>query len=267
MKKYLVSPGKKIDLSEWDPDDISAWSDGKKEAKKEFLKINSELESLQELLYAEQKHKVLIILQATDTGGKDGVIRAVFDGVNPAGVKVASFKVPTAKELSHDFLWRIHKHTPGKGEMVLFNRSHYEDVLVVRVHNLVGKEVWEKRYDHIKNFEKLLADDGTTILKFFLHISKDEQKERLQERIDIPEKNWKFSSGDLKERMLWDDYSKAFQDMLSKTSTKYAPWYIIPANRNWYRNWLIGSILVDTLKSLKMKYPEPEEDLSNIKID
>ncbi len=267
MKKYMVPSGEKIDLRKWDPDEISAWSDGKKAAKKEFTKINAELETLQEMLFAENKHKVLIVLQAMDTGGKDGVIRAVFDGVNPAGVKVASFKVPTAEELSHDYLWRIHKHTPGKGEMVIFNRSHYEDVLVVRVHNLVDKKIWSKRYDHINNFEKLLVDEGTTILKFFLYISKDEQKERLQERIDIPEKNWKFSSGDLKERLLWDDYIDAYQEVLNKTSTKHAPWYIIPANRNWYRNWLIGSILVDTLKSLKMKYPEPEENLSDVKVE
>lgn len=267
MKQYLVKPGQKIDLSEWDPDEKSAWSEGKKEAKLEFLNINKKLEELQELLYAEQKHKILIVLQAMDTGGKDGVIRAVLDGVNPAGVRVASFKVPTAEELSHDFLWRIHKHTPGKGEIVIFNRSHYEDVLVVRVHNLVGKETWSKRFEHIKNFERLLVDDGTTIIKFFLHISKEEQKIRLQERIDIPEKQWKFSSGDLKERLLWDEYQKAFEDVLTKTSTKYAPWYIIPANRNWYRNWLISSIIVDTLKSLKMKYPEPEQNLSEIKVE
>ena len=241
---------------------------GRKErSQKEFLKINQELETLQELLYAENKHKVLIVLQAMDTGGKDGVIRAVFDGVNPAGVRVASFKTPTTKELAHDYLWRIHKHTPGKGEIVIFNRSHYEDVLVVRVHNLVAKGVWESRFEHINNFEKLLADEGTTIIKFFLHISKEEQKERLQERLDIPEKRWKFSSGDLKERLLWDEYTKAFEDVLEKTSTKYAPWYIIPANRNWYRNWLISSILVEELQSLNMKYPESEEDLDNIKIE
>jgi PPK2 family polyphosphate:nucleotide phosphotransferase len=202
-----------------------------------------------------------------DTGGKDGVIRAVFDGVNPAGVRVASFKVPTPEELSHDYLWRIHKQTPGKGEIVIFNRSHYEDVLVVRVHNLVPKETWRKRFDHINNFEKLLSDEGTTILKFFLHISKDEQKERLQERLDIPEKQWKFSAGDLKERLLWDEYQNAYEDVLNKTSTKYAPWHIIPANRNWYRNWLISSIIVDTLKSFKMKFPQPEQNLSEIKID
>jgi len=267
MEKYRVKPGQKINLQDWDPDDKSAWPEGKKEAKEAFEKLNNELEELQELLYAENKNKILIVLQAMDTGGKDGVIRAVFDGVNPAGVRVASFKVPTEKELSHDFLWRIHQQTPGKGEMVIFNRSHYEDVLVVRVHKLVDEKVWKKRFDHIKNFENLLVDDGTTILKFFLHISKEEQKERLQERLDIPEKNWKFSTGDLEERKLWDEYSHAFEDVLSKTSTEGAPWYIIPANRNWYRNWLIGSILVAKLKSLKMKFPEPEEGLSNIKID
>ena len=264
---YRVKPKQIIDLSEWDPDDKSGWDEGKKEAKEELLKINKELGSLQELLYAENKHKILIVLQAMDTGGKDGVIRAVFDGTNPSGVRVASFKQPTAQELAHDYLWRIHKQTPGNGEIVIFNRSHYEDVLVVRVHNLVSKDVWEKRYEHINNFEKLLIDEGTTIIKFFLHISKDEQKERLQERLDIPEKQWKFSSSDLKERKLWDEYTKAFEDVLEKTSTKSAPWYIIPANRNWYRNWLISSILVDELKSLKMKYPEPEEDLSKIEIE
>lgn len=267
MNKYRVKPDQKINLSEWDPDDKSDWTAGKKEAKKEFLKINQELETLQELLYAENKHKVLIVLQAMDTGGKDGVIRAVFDGVNPAGVRVASFKVPTEQELAHDYLWRVHQQTPGRGEIVIFNRSHYEDVLVVRVHNLVSKDIWEKRFEHINNFEKLLADEGTKIIKFFLHISKEEQKERLQERLDIQEKRWKFSSGDLKERMLWDEYTKAFEEVLEKTSTKYAPWYVIPANRNWYRNWLISSIIVDKLKSLKMKYPESEEGLENLVIE
>jgi PPK2 family polyphosphate:nucleotide phosphotransferase len=267
MDRYLIKPGDKVNLKDWDPDDKSAWSDGKKKAKHEFKEINKELEKLQELLYAEHKQKILIVLQATDTGGKDGVIRAVFEGVNPSGVRVAAFKVPTEEELAHDYLWRIHKQTPGKGEMVIFNRSHYEDVLVVRVHDLVPKSVWNKRYEHIRNFEKMLADEGTTIIKFFLHISKDEQKERLQERLDIPEKQWKFSSGDLKERLLWDDYQNAFGDMLEKTSTSYAPWYVIPANRNWYRNWLISSIIVKKLKSLNMEYPEPEKDLENIKID
>ncbi len=267
MEKYRVKPGQKIKLEEWDPDEISLFPDGKKAALKATEKLNKKLEAYQELLYAQHKHKFLIVLQAIDTGGKDGTIRAVFDGVNPAGVRVASFKVPTEAERDHDFLWRIHQHTPGNGEMVIFNRSHYEDVLVVRVHQLVSKDKWEKRYEHINHFEKLLADEGTTILKIYLNISKDEQKERLQERLDIPEKNWKFSSGDLKERALWDDYMKAYEAVFEKTSTEYAPWYIIPANRNWYRNYLISSILVKNLEALNMKYPDPEPGLDQIVID
>jgi PPK2 family polyphosphate:nucleotide phosphotransferase len=169
--------------------------------------------------------------------------------------------------MDHDYLWRIHQQTPGKGELVIFNRSHYEDVLVVRVHNLVPKTVWNSRYEHINAFEKILTDEGTIILKFFLHISKDEQKERLQERIDLPEKRWKFSSGDLKERLLWEDYQKAYEDMLEKTSSSYAPWYIIPADRNWYRDYLIGSIIVSELKKLDMKYPEPEEGIEKLIVE
>lgn len=267
MDKYRVKPGQTVDLKNWDPDEISLFPEGKKAAKKKTKKLNEKLGALQELLYAEHKHKVLFVLQALDTGGKDGTIRAVFDGVNPAGVKVASFKVPTLIESDHDYLWRIHKHTPGKGEMVIFNRSHYEDVLVVRVHNLVDESVWKKRYDHINHFEKMLADEGVTIIKVFLHISKEEQKERLQERLDIPRKNWKFSSGDLKERALWDEYQKAYEAVLEKTSTEYAPWYIIPANRNWYRNYLISSILVDKLELLDMQYPAAEEGLDKIIIE
>jgi PPK2 family polyphosphate:nucleotide phosphotransferase len=229
--------------------------------------LNQELQSLQELLYAEQKHKVLIVLQAMDTGGKDGAIRRVFDGVNPQGVKVASFKVPTAEELAHDFLWRVHKVTPGLGEMVIFNRSHYEDVLVVRVHGYAPEEVWKKRYDQINDFEHLLSESGTTILKFFLHIDKDEQKERLQARLDDPTKTWKFRLGDLEERKLWGDYMQAFEDALNKTSTEYAPWYVVPANRKWYRDLVISTVLVDTLKGFKMEYPKPEENLDGVVIE
>ena len=264
MNSYCVKPGQKVDLSKWDPQDISKWDKSKKAAKKKLIELNQELEMLQELLYAEHKQKVLIVIQAMDTGGKDGVIRSVFDGVNPSGVRVASFKVPTTNELEHDFLWRIHKQTPAKGEIVIFNRSHYEDVLVVRVHNLIDKSVWGKRYDQINAFEELLYKEGTTILKFYLHISKDEQKERLQERIDIPRKQWKFSSGDLKERSYWNDYMQAYEAVLEKTSTEYAPWYIVPANRNWYRDLVISTVLVNKLKSLNMQYPKPEEDIDKI---
>jgi PPK2 family polyphosphate:nucleotide phosphotransferase len=264
MDRYRVKPDEKIDLGAWDTEETSVWKKDKEEAKAEALKLNRELEKLQELLYAERKHKVLIILQAMDTGGKDGVIRSVFEGVNPSGVRVESFKVPSQIELDHDYLWRIHQHTPGKGEIVIFNRSHYEDVLVVRVHNLVPKEVWSARFNHIREFEKMLTDEGVTILKFFLHISKEEQRKRLQERIDIPEKRWKFSSGDLKERLLWEQYQEAYEDVLTKTSTFKAPWYIIPADRNWYRNYLIASIIVSELKKLDMKYPQAEEGIERI---
>ena len=266
MDKYRVQPDSIIYLNEWDPNDKSAFDD-KDEGKALTKQLNKELEELQELLYAEAKHKVLIVLQAMDTGGKDGTIRHVFEGVNPAGVNVASFKAPTPEELSHDFLWRIHKRTPSKGEMVIFNRSHYEDVLIVRVHELAPEAVWRNRYDHIKQFEQLLVDEGTTILKFYLHIDKDEQKERLQARLDEPHKRWKFAKGDLKERKLWPQYMAAYEEMLSKTSTESAPWYIVPANRKWYRDLVISQVIVDKLKALNMQYPQPEEDLEDIVIE
>lgn len=267
MKQYLVEPGKKIKLAEWDPGDTGDFEGGKKDGLKSVQELNEELQALQELLYAEGKHKVLVVLQAMDTGGKDGAIRRVFDGVNPQGVKVASFKVPTAQELAHDFLWRIHKVTPANGEVVIFNRSHYEDVLVVRVRNLAPKSVWSKRYAQINDFERMLAENGTTILKFFLHISKDEQKERLQARLDDPTKHWKFSLGDLEERKLWDDYQNAYEDAINETSTKHAPWYIVPADRKWYRDLVISTILVDTLKSLKMDFPKPKDDLGGVVVE
>jgi PPK2 family polyphosphate:nucleotide phosphotransferase len=267
MKRYLVKPEKKVKLSEHNPNDMGDFKGGKKKGLSELEKLNDKLEALQEVLFAEHKHKVLIVLQAMDTGGKDGVIRRVFDGVNPAGVRVASFKAPTPEELDHDYLWRIHKQVPGKGEVVVFNRSHYEDVLVVRVHELVPPEVWMKRFDQINEFERTLAESGTTILKFYLHIDRDEQKERLRARLDDPTKRWKFRLGDLEERKLWDDYMEAYEDVLSKTSTDYAPWYIIPANRKWYRDLVISSVLVETLEDLKMKYPESEENLDGVVIE
>jgi len=267
MERYLVNPGETLDLSEHDPRDDSYWDGSKKEGKEALPGLNTELEALQELLYAEGKHKVLIVLQATDTGGKDGTIRHVFDGVNPQGVKVAKFGVPTDEERGHDFLWRVHKHAPRSGEITLFNRSHYEDVLVVRVHNYVPESVWSKRYEHINAFEKLLADEGTTILKFFLNISKQEQAERLRERLDVPEKNWKFSKGDLAERKLWDEYREAFRVALEKTSTPWAPWYVIPSDRKWYRNLAISRIIIDKLRSLEMAFPEAEDGLADIVIE
>ena len=266
MKKYLVKNNDKMNLSDWDPDETSEFDGPKKEALIKIKKLNKRLESLQEMLYAEHKHKVLIILQAMDTGGKDGTIRSVFEGVNPQGVKVASFKVPTPEELDHDYLWRIHKHTPAKGEIVIFNRSHYEDLLVVRVHDLAPEKVWRKRFQHINEFERMLKDEGTTIIKFYLNINQEEQKERLLERINTPEKRWKFNPGDLDERKLWKKYINAYEDVLSKTSKPWAPWYVIPANRNWYRNLVISTILVDTLEKLKMKYPDPVENINQYAI-
>jgi len=261
---YRVAPGSTVDLSAWKTNENEGLD--KSVGRKATEGLNARLEAAQELLWAEDKHKVLLVLQATDTGGKDGSIRHVFDGVNPQGVKVASFKKPTDDELAHDYLWRVHRHVPSTGEMVIFNRSHYEDVLVVRVHGWVDEDQIEKRFRHIREFERMLADEGTTIAKFYLHISKDEQKERLQARLDDPEKNWKFSTGDLEERKLWDKYQTAFADMLGKTSTEHAPWYVIPADRKWFRNLLISRIVVDGLEGLNMAYPPAEEGLANITV-
>lgn len=267
MDLYRVKPGTSVDLDQWPPDDHSAFSGDKADGQKFLEKLNRKLEALQELLYAEGRRKLLIVLQAMDTGGKDGVIRSVFDGVNPQGVRVAAFKTPTANELAHDYLWRVHAQAPANGEMVIFNRSHYEDVLVVRVHNLVPAEVWSRRYEQINHFEKLLAEEGTIILKFFLHISKEEQKERLQARLDEPEKRWKFNVGDLAERARWNDYRRAYEDALSQTSTPWAPWYIVPADRKWYRDLVIGSVVIETLQALGMQYPVTDVDPEKIVIE
>ncbi|MFA5612744.1 MAG: polyphosphate kinase 2 family protein [Anaerolineaceae bacterium] len=260
-KKYLVKPGRNIELKDFDPNDTSEFDDKKKEGQKAFLKINREIEALQELLFAEGKQRLLVILQAMDTGGKDGVIRKVFEGVNPQGVRVAPFKTPSILELAHDYLWRIHQQTPKKGEIVIFNRSQYEDVLAVRVLNLKPQEVWSKRYHHINEFERLLVDEGTVILKFYLNINLEEQAERFLDRLQEPDKHWKFNPGDLDDRKLWDDYMQAYEDMLNKTSTNWAPWYVIPSNKKWYRNLLIATIVRDTLVDMKMEFPAPTPDL------
>jgi PPK2 family polyphosphate:nucleotide phosphotransferase len=267
MKRFIVKPDTKVDLSKWDADDTSELKSGKQEAQTQVEQLNRRLESLQEKLFAEHKHKVLVILQAMDAGGKDGVIKHVFNGINPSGVRVVGFKSPSVEELDHDFLWRVHKQVPGKGEMVIFNRSQYEDVLVVRVHQLVPKEQWSERYDQINDFERMLAETGTTILKFYLHIDADEQKERLQTRLDDPDRHWKFRLGDLEDRKHWDEYMEAYEDVLNKTSTEYAPWYIVPANHKWFRDWVISSVLVETLEGLNMQYPEPAENLNGVVIE
>ncbi len=263
--RFLVAPGATVDLDQIDADVDDGWS--KSELKDLVEPLNDRLEELQELLYANASHRVLVVLQATDTGGKDGTIRHVFDGTNPQGVKVASFKKPTDEELARDYLWRVHEHVPADGEITIFNRSHYEDVLVVRVHDLVPEEQWAKRYRHIREFERLLADEGTTIIKIYLHITKDEQRDRLQSRLDEPHKHWKFAKGDLAERARWDDYRHAFEAMLTETSTEWAPWYVVPACDKRYRNLVISQLLVETLEAFDLDWPEPEDGLDDIVID
>jgi PPK2 family polyphosphate:nucleotide phosphotransferase len=264
--RYKIEPGTAVKFDRLDPADTSGFTGKDADEPQESQKLNEQLRSLQEMLYAEHKRRVLVVLQAMDTGGKDGVIHRVFQGVNPQGVRVAHFGVPSQEELDHDFLWRVHKQTPGKGEIVIFNRSHYEGVLVERVHKLVLPEIWQRRYKEINDFERLLSDDNTMILKFYLHISKDEQKKRLQERLDDPTKEWKFSINDLPERKLWDQYIVAYEDALSKTSTEWAPWHWIPSNHKWFRDLIVSRIIVKAMEKLDMKYPKLSQDPRSISI-
>lgn len=265
-EKYQIKPGSKVNLARWDADD-TAGIKNKKQALPMLEDHRKKLYDLQYLLHAEKQRAVLIVLQAMDAGGKDGTIRHVMSGLNPQGCTVSSFKVPTAEELAHDFLWRIHRRVPGKGEIGIFNRSHYGDVLVVRVHDLVPKRVWSKRYDQINDFEHILAENGVVILKFFLHISKDEQKKRLQERLDDADKHWKVSAADFEERKYWDDYTEAYEDALSRCSTPWAPWYVIPANHKWFRNLAVADILVSTMEDMKMHFPKSKLDLSKFVLE
>lgn len=265
MAQILIpKPGSKVNLSKFDPDYKGSYD--KESARAEERELEGRLAALQERLYAEGKQSLLIVLQAMDAGGKDSTIKKVFDSVNPQGVRVTSFKAPTAEELAHDFLWRIHKNVPAKGYIGIFNRSHYEDVLVVRVNNLVPEDVWQQRYEHINNFERLLTGSGTRILKFYLHISKHEQKERFQERLDNPEKHWKFSKGDLPVREQWESYMQAFEAVLTRCNTDYAPWYIVPANRKWYRNLVVTRAIVETLEAMNPQFPPAEPGLDKIVI-
>ena len=263
--KNIVKPGCLVRLSDYAPEYTGAY-EKKGQTKARLKKLHKQLLKLQELLYAESQHALLIILQGMDTCGKDGTIRRVMEGVNVQGCDVVSFKVPTADELSRDFLWRAHKAVPSKGKIGIFNRSHYEDILVVRVHNLVPEPVWTQRYQQINDFERMLVENGTVVLKFFLHISKDEQKERLEDRINDPTKHWKVMESDIRERAYWDDYMQAYQVMLQKCSTDWAPWYIIPANKKWYRNLVITECIVEALKKLDMQYPEPAIDVTKLTI-
>lgn len=262
---YHVKPGSKVDLAEWPTDDTGPYEN--KESSEADLKYQRDrIVALQERLWAEHRQSLLIVLQATDTGGKDGTIRHVFDGVNPQGCSVVSFKQPSPEELDHDFLWRIHAQTPGKGVITVFNRSHYEDVLVVRVHETVPEKIWKARFGQINAFEELLVANHTRVLKFFLHISRDEQKERLQSRLDDPEKRWKFNTSDLGDRERWDDFQIAFADAIEKCSTKDAPWHIIPSDHKWFRNVTIAKTVADTLEAMNPKFPEPENGLEHLVI-
>lgn len=266
VTRYRIPPDAKVALSDHDPDAKTGFEAGKIEGKKALPPLNDRLAELQHRLWAESRQSLLVVIQAIDTGGKDSTIRKVFTGVNPNGVRIASFGVPTELELAHDYLWRVHKEAPEDGYIKVFNRSHYEDVLVVRVKQLAAKATWSRRYRHIREFERMLADEGTTIVKFFLNISREEQRERLQARLDDPEKHWKFNKSDLDDRALWDDYQEAFEDALSETSTDYAPWYVVPANRKWYRNLVVSTVLIETLERMNPQYPEPEDGLDEVVI-
>lgn len=261
--RHRVLPGSSVDLSAINANG-KTYHDDRSQAEEEFKALRKEFRELQAALYAEDKHRLLLVFQAMDAGGKDGTIRVTTQGVNPQGVRVYSFKAPSTLERAHDYLWRVHPLVPKRGMIGIFNRSHYEDVLVVRVDNLVPESVWRRRYGHINDFERMLVDEGMTIRKFYLHIDSAEQRERFQERVDVPEKHWKFSFEDLEKRKQWDDYMLAYQEMLEKTSTAYAPWYIIPANQNWYRNLAVERVIVETLHELDPQYPVQEEDLSGV---
>jgi PPK2 family polyphosphate:nucleotide phosphotransferase len=266
MSTQLIvpKPDSKVKLSEYDPDYHGDYD--KASAREETDSLQKRMAMLQEMLYAQGEQALLIVLQAMDAGGKDGTIKKVFEEINPLGIYVTNFKVPSSEELAHDFLWRVHRNVPSKGYIGIFNRSHYEDVLVVRVNNIVPPQVWKKRYDHINNFERLLVDNGTRILKFYLHISKEEQKKRLQARLDDPNKHWKFSIGDLPVRERWHDYMEAYEAVLTKCNTDYAPWHVVPANYKWYRDLVITRAIVEAMESMKLAYPEPEAGLDKVVI-
>jgi len=266
ISPYQVELGKKFRMEDIDPDDKSMFPVRKKEGQKMLPALAEHLITLHRLLYAQSKHKVLIVIQTTDAGGKDGTIREVFAPLDPMHFHVAAFKKPSELELSHDYLWRIHREAPRKGHIVVFNRSHYEDIIAVGVKNLAPKSVWEKRYDHINNFEQMLVDEGTVILKFFLCISKDEQRERFQKRIDRPDKNWKFNPADMEDRQRWDEFMAAYEEVINRTNTEHAPWIVVPANRKWHRNLVVASAVIRALEGLNMTFPEPDFDPADYKV-
>ncbi len=265
MTRHQMTPDQQVNLSDI-PTKGREFCDDRKQAEKRFHKLRDKFIRWQQVLWSEGKQKLLIVLQATDAGGKDSTIRKVFMGVNPQGVKVVSFKAPSTLERSHDYLWRVHQAVPPAGMIGVFNRSHYEDVLVVRVDKLAPEKVWRKRYQQINDFERMLSETGTKILKFYLHISKDEQRERFQDRLDVPEKHYKFSLDDLEKRKQWDAYRDAFEEALTRCSTEWAPWYVIPADQKWYRNLAISEIIVKTLEDMNPQFPTIDYDPEQVKI-
>jgi PPK2 family polyphosphate:nucleotide phosphotransferase len=265
LKKLIVKPDSKVRLKHFDPG-YHGKHESHKSALPEIQQYLQKMEQLQYLMYAEKKHSLLVVLQGLDAAGKDGVVRHVLTGMNPSGCDESNFKQPTEEELAHDFLWRVHPHVPAKGSVAIFNRSHYEDVLVVRVHKLVPENVWSKRYDQINDFEKLIVtENNTAILKFFLYISKQEQLARFAKRLDDPTRQWKISESDYNERDYWKDYIEAFEDVLSKTSTEHAPWFIIPSNHKWFRDLSISQIITRTMEEMKMQLPKPTVNLAEIR--
>ena len=255
LPSFRIAPGRPVRLRKLDPDGAVGLPISKEAARDELERLTHRLTALQELLYAEHRHAVLVVLQGMDSAGKDGTIRKVFEGVNPQGVRVASFKVPTERERDHDFLWRVHAELPGRGEMVLFNRSHYEDVLAPRAHGTLARPAWERRYRSINAFERTIAEEGTTVLKFFLHISRDEQKRRLEARLEDRSKHWKFRVSDVAERRLWPRYRRAYEEAISTTSTPWAPWFVVPSNHKWLRDLVVSRTIVGALQALRMRYP------------
>lgn len=266
MKEYMVRPGEAARIDTRDPGGAPSFDGGKERGLKKLEKLTSRLEELQDLLYADRHHALLVVLQGMDSAGKDGTIRRVFSGVNPEGVRVASFKVPSPLEADHDFLWRAHQQVPALGEMVLFNRSHYEDVLITRVHGLISRPVWERRYGEINSFERSLSEEGTTILKFFLHLSRAEQKRRLKERLDDRTKQWKFRESDIEERRRWPEYMVAYEEALTKTSTRWAPWFVVPSDRRWLRDLIVSEQIVRTLEGFRMSYPALPRELRSARV-
>jgi PPK2 family polyphosphate:nucleotide phosphotransferase len=263
-----VKPGAEVDLVKIDGGEKVLFRGvGKEEIQRQFDELQDELQELQKRLYAQNKHRILVVMQAMDTGGKDGCIKHVFSRIDPQGIHVRSFKKPSEEELAYDFLWRVHSKVPHRGQLVIFNRSHYEDVIAVRVKKIFPDEVWKRRQRHIVEFERMLAEEGTTIVKIFLHISKKEQKSRLEARLADPIKHWKINPDDLVDRARWDDFMRAYEDVMQKTSTEFAPWYVVPADRKWYRNLCVARIMLDTLKKLNMEYPAINWDPQTIKIE